>query len=98
MKVVVRERAADDLDRIHSWIAKDHPRAASEVVARLKNRINQLELNSLTHMGRSGLIEGTRELLELPYVIVYRVNAAEAEISVLAIFHTAQDRKRDSFG
>jgi hypothetical protein len=27
----------------------------------------------LTYMGRPGLVEGTRELLEWPYIIVYKV-------------------------
>jgi hypothetical protein len=28
VKVIVREAAYADLDRIHAWIAKDNPRAA----------------------------------------------------------------------
>lgn len=98
MKVIIRERAADDVDRIYSWIARDNPRAASEIVARIRQRIKQLELNSLTYMGRPGLVEGTRELVALPYIIVYSVDEERHEISVLAIFHEAQARRPNDIG
>jgi len=44
-------------------------------------------------MGRFGLVEGTLELVEYPYLIVYRVNEARQEVTILAIMHGAQDRK-----
>ncbi len=42
MKVVVREAAALDLDAIFSWISKDNPRAAAEMVERIRLRVNRL--------------------------------------------------------
>lgn len=96
MKVVVRERAADDLDKIHAWIAKHNPGAASEMVVRIRDRIGLLELDALAHMGRPGFVEGTRELIEYPHVIVYRVDDRRREIEILAIFHGAQDRRDDT--
>src|SRR5262245_55953050 len=72
MRVIIRESAEDDLDRIFAWIAKDSPRAAGDVAWRIKERINRLELNALAHMGRPGLVEGTRELIEYPYIICVR--------------------------
>jgi len=53
---------------------------------RLKNR-------ELTHMGRPGLVEGTRELLEWPYIIAYRVDEVREEIVVVSVAHGAQDRE-----
>jgi plasmid stabilization system protein ParE len=47
MKVVIREAAEDDLDRIFVWIAKDNPRAATDMVSRIRERINRLELDPL---------------------------------------------------
>ena len=44
MKVIIRESAEDDLDRIFAWIAKDNARAAAEMVWRIQQRINRLEL------------------------------------------------------
>ncbi len=92
MKIVIRARAADDLDGIFSWISRDSPRAAANAVRRLRERIGRLATPGLEHMGRPGLIEGTRELVEPPYIVVYRVDDERDEIVVLAIFHGAQKR------
>ena len=45
-------------------------------------------------MGLRGKAPGTRELVVhgLPYVIVYRVDEELDELTVVAIFHGAQDR------
>ena len=58
MKVFVRQDAEEDLDRIYSWISKDNPPAAADMVARIRDRISLLELDSLAHMGRPGLSQG----------------------------------------
>jgi plasmid stabilization system protein ParE len=43
-------------------------------------------------MGRPGVVAGTRELIEYPYIIVYRVNDHIRQIEMLGIFHGAQSR------
>jgi toxin ParE1/3/4 len=43
-------------------------------------------------MGRPGRAEGTRELIEHPYIIVYEVDDRQRLISVLPIVHGACDR------
>jgi toxin ParE1/3/4 len=93
MKVVVREAAADDLDDILDWISKDNPRAAAELVRRILTRIDRLTIPGLSHIGRPGLVEGTRELIEPPYIIVYVVDESADEVAVLAIVHGARDRE-----
>lgn len=96
MKVVVHESAARDLDGILDWISKDSPGspgAAAELVRRIQLRINRLAVAGLSHMGRPGLVEGTRELLETPYTIVYSVDEAAGVIEVIAIVHGARDRQ-----
>jgi toxin ParE1/3/4 len=92
MNVIVRASAEDDLDRIFTWIARDNPRAAAEMMARIRDRINLLELDALAHMGRPGFVAGTRELIEFPYIIVYAVDDERREIVVLSIVHGAQNR------
>lgn len=92
MKIIIREKAADDLDGIFAWIAKDNPRVAAEVVRRIRDRIERLGTPGLTHIGRPGLVEGTRELVEAPYVIVYAVSDDVDELVVIAVFHGAQLR------
>lgn len=93
MKVVVREAAALDLDAIFSWISKDNPRAAIETVERIRLRINRLGLPGLSHIGRPGLVDGTRELVEPPYIVVDAVDEPADEITVLAVLHGARDRE-----
>ena len=93
MKVVVREAAALDLDGIFEWISKDNPRAAAAIVERIRGRINRLAFPGLAHIGRPGLVEGTRELVEPPYIIVYEVDESAEEITVLAVVHAARDRR-----
>jgi toxin ParE1/3/4 len=93
MKIIIREEAEDDLGGIYQWIANDNPRAARDTIARIRERINLLELNALAHMGRPGFVPGTLELVEYPYVIVYRILASQREIEVLAIVHGARERK-----
>jgi toxin ParE1/3/4 len=92
MKVIIHESAEDDLDRIFEWIAKDNRSAATRMVAKIRDRVNLLEIDSLAKMGRPGLVTGTRELIEYPYIIVYEVDSDRQEISVLTILHGARDR------
>jgi toxin ParE1/3/4 len=63
------------------------------MIARIREKVMRLETPELTNMGRPGLVEGTRELLEWPYIIVYEVNEKRDEIVVLSIVHGAQDRE-----
>lgn len=95
MKVVVRESAALDLEDIFAWISKDNPRAAAEVVVRIRSHINRLAFPGLSHIGRPGLVEGTRELVEPPYIIVYSVDEPADEIMVLAVLHGARERGKE---
>ena len=92
MRVILRNSALEDLDRIYAWISNDNPPAAADMVARIRDRISCLEIDALAHMGRPGLVANTRELIEYPYIIVYRVNERLREVVVLAIFHGAQGR------
>jgi len=94
MRVTFDPAASDELDGIFAWIAKDSPRAAFEMLARIEAKVMRLETPALTHMGRPGLVEGTRELVEWPYIIVYKVYEARDEIVIVAVVHGAQDRER----
>lgn len=94
MKIIIREKAADDLEHIYSWIAKDNPRAATNIVRRIRDRIARLATPGLSHMGRPGLVSGTRELIEAPYIVVYSVDETRDQLTVLAVIHGAQNRAR----
>lgn len=66
-----------------------------ELVRRVRGRIDRLAVSGLSHVGRPGLVEGTRELIEGPYIIVYAVDELAEEVTVLAIVHGARDRNSD---
>jgi toxin ParE1/3/4 len=93
MKVVIRSEAERDLTAIFEWIAKDNPPAARKVVGQIRDRITLLELNSLARMGRPGFVPGTLELVEYPYIVVYRVLDDAGEIEIVAIVHGARKRE-----
>jgi plasmid stabilization system protein ParE len=59
----------------------------------IEAKVMRLETPELTNMGRPGLVEGTRELLEYPYIIVYRVDETQDEIVIVSVVHGAQDRE-----
>ena len=95
MKVTFDPAARDELDDIFHWIAEDSPRAAHELIARIETKVMRLQFPELTHMGRPGLVEGTRELLEGPYIIVYKVFEDREEIVVLSAVHGARHREQE---
>jgi plasmid stabilization system protein ParE len=90
MKVIVLKSAEDDLNDIFQWISRDNPRAASAMVRRIRDRINGLAWDSLAHTGRLGFVEGTLELVEYPYLIIYRIDDFRREARVLAVIHGAR--------
>lgn len=92
MKVIIREAAYDDLDRIHKWIAKDRPRAAGSVIDRILESAEKL--GQLPYMGHIGRAPGTYEwvVTGLPYIVVFKIDNDHNEVQITAIFHGAQDR------
>jgi toxin ParE1/3/4 len=82
--------AAEDLERICSWIERDDPEAARRVAAIIYDGCAQLK--DFPRLGReSHRMAGRRELVfpPLPYIVVYQIKADAVEIS--RVFHGAQD-------
>ena len=94
MKLVIREEARDDLDGIYDWIAKDNLSAAIRVVRVLRESMNRILLPELVKIGRPGRRKGTRELIEYPYIIVYKVFEERREVVVLPVVHGARSREK----
>ncbi len=93
MRITFDPAARTDLDDIFSWISENNISAAYEMIARIEARIGLLATPGLEHMGRPGLDEGTRELIEYPYIVVYEVFESRGEIVVWSIVHGAQERE-----
>ena len=93
MKVIIREAAYADLDRIYEWIARDQPRSADSVADRILESAERL--GQFPNMGHLGRVPGTLEWIVrgLPYILVYKINAVDDAVDVVAIFHGAQDRE-----
>lgn len=88
MRVRWTTDAADDLERIYDYIAEDRPDSARRVAQSVIERIGTWE--TFPHLGRSGRVQGTREIAfsPLPFVAIYEVR--DEEIIVLRILHGAQ--------
>ena len=65
MKIRWTRPARDDLIRIQDYIAQDNPRAAFWVVETIRERAGKLVEHPRS--GRTGRVEGTRELVAVSY-------------------------------
>ncbi len=90
MRVRWTTDAADDLERICDFIAESRPESARRVAQSVVERVGTLE--TFPHLGRSGRIEGTREIAfpPLPLIAIYEVFETQGEVRVLRILHGAQ--------
>lgn len=91
MRLIITEPAEQDLDGIVDYIAADNPGAAASVFKQIVVAANRL--TDFPAMGRSGWLPGTRELVvpDLPYIIVYQVEAPSDTVTILAVFHGARN-------
>ena len=90
MKVRITRPALDDLDRIHAYISRDNPVAASRVVTRLVDRA--IELAQAPYQGRE-VDEPKARVIVVPrfrYFIFYTI--AGDEVHVTHFRHTSRRR------
>jgi len=92
VKVRYRQRALGDIQNIFNYISERNPRAATEIVARIRRAVDGLGEWPL--IGHSGRQVGTYEWVVVgsPYIIVYEIVEAADEVAIIAVFHGAQDR------
>lgn len=89
MIVRLLDSAVDDLMEIYNYIALDKPRAAAGTIEHILRTADTLALHP--HLGRPGQRRpGTRELIDPPYLIVYRINGEAVEI--LSVIHGSRKR------
>lgn len=82
------KKAELDLEKAEAYIAKDNPQAAVEVIMTIITAVERLEF--FPGIGRTGRIEGTRELVVdgTPYIVPYRKHGDVIEI--LRVYHAAR--------
>lgn len=83
MTVRWSEPAAEDLQDMYDYIARDKPEAARSQIKRLIEAGDDLGQHPLT--GRAGQVRGTRELVLTPFILIYRVREGIVEID--AVLH-----------
>ena len=88
MKVIWTPRAASDLDEMVDYIGADSPDSALRVAGRIYDQVMQLA--TMPHIGRSGEVPSTRELVfhPWPYIAVYKV--ADDAVRIIRIRHASQ--------
>jgi toxin ParE1/3/4 len=85
MKVSWTHTAARHLEAIQDYIAQDNPAAAHKTVQKIRQYTEMLE--QYPYSGKTGRVEGTRELVipEPPYIIAYTIMGDT--IAILAVLH-----------
>ena len=71
MDIVWREVAIDGLERARSYIAQHNPTAAERIRQTIITGVGRLADHP--NLGRSGRVEGTRELVVPPHALHRRV-------------------------
>jgi plasmid stabilization system protein ParE len=88
-KVVITERATEDLREIVEHIARDNPRAAARMGQALLDAA--LSLGVFTHRGAMhDAARVVRKLTRQPYKIFYRVKEAHEVVDILHFWHAAR--------
>jgi addiction module RelE/StbE family toxin len=88
MRIVWTALARDDLREIFLYITAENPNAARRLLSIIKDKVIALLDNP--YIGRTGRVEGTRELVlsGTNYILPYRI--IEQEIQILSVLHGAQ--------
>ena len=88
LEVAWLRKALLNLDEEATYIAKDNPQFAQQVVTRIVHAVELLRPQP--GLGRPGRVPGTRELpvANTRYLIPYRVRGQRIE--VLRVFHTSR--------
>jgi len=85
MEITWRRIALSDLEDMRRHIAQENPAAGARIRAAIRNAVERLADHP--YLGRSGRVEGTRELViaGTPFIAVYRVLANR--LRILAVIH-----------
>jgi plasmid stabilization system protein ParE len=91
MRLRFTTEALANLNSIYDYLVIRNEPAARRAAADI--RTAAARLLAFPHMARKGQVSGTHEWVVrgTPYLLVYEVDEANAEIVVLAVFHGAQD-------
>jgi len=88
MRIRWQDNAINDLIQVRRFIAIDNPSATARVADRIRSAVPELADQPAT--GRPGRVPGTRErvLVDVPYIIAYRVDRACGCTQMASFGHT----------
>ncbi|WP_294534427.1 type II toxin-antitoxin system RelE/ParE family toxin [uncultured Rhodoblastus sp.] len=89
MRVRWTAPALRDLEAIGDYLERENSAAvAARIVTAILDQADNLA--KFPHLGRTGRVPGTRELVvaDTPFIAPYRVR--DAEVEILAVFHGAR--------
>lgn len=91
MKIVLTKEAKDSIREIEVYIGQASKRAAKQTIVTLLNKITK-QMAVYPRSAKPGKITDTRELYfsDIPYGVIY--TSDNKTITLLSIFHTAQNR------
>ena len=86
-------QAREHIASIYSYIRDRNPVAATQVAARI--RMAAEHLVDFPRMGHAGRVAGTHEWIVrgLPFIIVYQIETSPDGVTILGVYHDAQDRE-----
>ena len=95
LKLRYTAEALAHISAIHDYIGSRDPTAATSVVRRIRAAAERMR--QFPHIGHLGIVPGTMEwtVRGLPYVIVHEVDPDQGEVTILAVYHGAQDRSSE---
>lgn len=90
IRITFTEQAAQDLEDIYEYIARDNIAAADNHRARLRKRWETLFDQPRIGRKRDEVRTGYRSVTEGDYVILYRL-AGESELEIVRVVHGMRD-------
>ncbi len=89
MNVEWQPQALEDLKSTQNYIAADNPAAAKRIVITIVTMVHD-QLTEFPQSGRTGRVEGTREIVvpKTPFIVPYRI--AGNTIDILGVHHASQ--------
>lgn len=88
MRIKWLKKALRNIVQVHEYIARENPAAAVRVILKIQQAVNQLA--DTPYIGRTGRVEGTRELviLQTPYIVIYRLKGETVQI--IRVLHSSR--------
>ncbi len=80
--------AIEDLRHLRAYIARDNPRAATEIAAKVLDSVERLP--SFPASGRPGRVPNTRELVVPGTPLVMPYTVTDRGVEIIAVLHGAR--------